>query len=185
MTTNANEPWVQGFGAAPARKTSAYIAPGVYRLRLTSIVKLTSRNPSTRGHVLLVLEGRIEETITAFDAAPHPENPAKRGWPDSNKAGEAVAVIYNFSRNTETAMSNVKALLLACLQAVALARGAPPPAEDSLTPAQWEQALVAATAGAGTQFAGLELICYASRTTTRGGDAFTPLRWEPAPRRAA
>lgn len=179
-TDNATDNgWAKGFGAAPARQGGSYIAPGVYDVTITKIAKHTGRNPTKNlGQVSVIIEATIDRVVTAFDADP---GDAKGGWPASNRAGEKVSSHNNFTKQGETAQSNVKAVLLACIGVKAIAAGRKPPTERDLTPEQWEEQLAQAVAGAGTQWSGTRLRVWATKTRKKDGGPFTPLRWEPIP----
>lgn len=162
--------WFAGFGDASARKGGSYINAGVYRIRVEALTRQLSQNPKTRGHQLFIGELSILEVITAYEAAEE--------YPASNRAGERVSYIQNATLHGETALGNAKGLLVACVGA----KLAPAPFnENDYTPQQWQAAILAATNPPGNMFAGVELIARASRTRTKAGKPFTPVRFEPAP----
>ncbi len=178
MSDETND-WTGGFGTAPAAKGGNYFAPGVYDVTVNTIVKQTGRNPQkNKGQVLVILEATIDRVVTAYEADP---GDAKGGWRASNRAGERAATLNNFTTGGETAQGNVKNYLLAILGSMALAKGGRPPAETDLDAAGWTKTLIKATEGQGTTFAGVRIRCYGSKTRTKAGAPFTPLRWEPLP----
>ena len=195
--TNDKSGWFTGFGGAAPRKGGNYIAPGVYEVELVALTRQISARPDTKGHQLAIAETRIERVITAYPA--EVDAHGKVRFPASNAADEKCSTIWNVTKQGDTALGNIKALLLACVQtadlrivnAVMALRGrpalteVPPPLADgfrvatdaSLTPEEWERLLLRVTEPGDTTLPGLRLRLDAGKTTKRNGDPFTPLRW--------
>lgn len=188
MTTTDND-FFRGFGTASIRGGGNFLAPGVYDLSLTALIRKTSENPSTAGHRIVIGEFVVDDVVTAYPADHGTAPPgAPPDWSASNQRGEKVSYIQNFTRHHAMAMGNTKGLLLAVLNVKAAlkaaAEGKPPPAlltETSLTPEQWEAAIGKATTPPGEWAKGVRVRAHVGKTRTKEKKPFSPVTWSPLP----
>ena len=174
--------WFANFGGQPARSGGNHLNPGTYVITVGKIIRKIGGGGKMAGHQLVILEATIDETLATFEADPGNMTYGRPDWKASNQPGEKVSWVQDTQGAfPDTAFSNVKGLLLACVQAVSLAKNPPQRVqENSFTPQQWKEALMRATEPPGTMFAGVKLVATATKTRKKSdGGPFTPVTFAP------
>jgi hypothetical protein len=162
--------WFAGFGGAPTRQGGSYIAPGQYLAEIVELARAVSGNHGTQGHQLFIARFRIVEVVASFPADPTPPT----GWPQSNTLGEEVSAIYNTTKHGDTALANMKGLLLAIAKC-----DSPELTVGDVTPAEWQQAILDATEPPGTKYQGYVVRIIAGKKMTRARTNFTNVTFGP------
>lgn len=176
----------KGLGNVSAKGGGNYFAPGVYDCEVLDLSRRVSQNPQggRKGNRLFVAEFRVERVVASRGAE---VVDGETRYPASNAGGERVSQIVNLDQLGETALSQIKALMLAVIRA----KGVKVPgtdravhAEADLTPEQWGEITDKATTPPGpSRFAGTRVRVQITpkATPTRGGKWITIASYDVIP----
>jgi hypothetical protein len=149
--------------APPPRGAGVYLNQGDYLIVIHAMKTFQSKNPRTRGHNMVVVEGQIAEVLVS-----HPAISGPAPFAASNRVGESISVIYNVDKN-EYGISDVRGLMGAACGF--------DPADPTITAQQWATAVDSAVAGSGTTLAGAVVRATAVGKVTQAGTPFVQIMW--------